>query len=99
MSIDIYVAQLVVQPGGSTHVEPFFEREYSDNTMNLANRSFFSLAEDLGVSDIMKDYCGTMDVRTLKNILKTSIKTPYHPRLETIIATAERAGARTIAWS
>lgn len=72
---------------------------WDDNsTLNLANANFYSLARELGLSNIMVEP-GHMKVKTLAIALQTHHSPRYSDRLNQIIAQAKILKAPYIAFS
>ena len=91
MSVNIYPAHKV---GNMIfHASNWDEK----STMNLANENFYSLADELGLRDLMVDP-GHIKVKTLVMALQIHHSPRYSDRLKQIIAQAEILKAPYIAF-
>lgn len=92
MTVNIYAAHKMGNE--ISHADNWDEK----STMNLANANFYSLADELGLSQIMVEP-GHMKVKTLAMALQTHHSPRYSDRLKRIIAQAEILKAPYIAFS
>ena len=92
MSVNIYPAY--GSKSGIYHADNWDEK----STMNLANANFYSLADELGLQDLMVKP-GHIKVKTLAMALQTHYSPRYSDRLKRIIAQAEILKAPYIAFS
>ena len=92
MSVNIYPAY--GSKNGIYHADNWDDK----STMNLANANFYSLANELGLRDLMVEP-GHIKVKTLAMALQTHHSPRYSDRLKQIIAQAEILKAPYIAFS
>ena len=92
MSVNIYPAYS--SKSGIYHADNWDDK----STMNLANANFYSLADELGLRDLMVEP-GHIKVKTLAMALQTHHSPRYSDRLKRIIAQAEILKAPYIAFS
>ena len=92
MSVNIYPA--FGSKSGIYHADNWDEK----STMNLANANFYSLADELGLRDLMEPPAH-IKVKTLAMALQTHHSPRYSDRLKRIIAQAEILKAPYIAFS
>ena len=92
MTVNIYAAHKVGNM--ISHADNWNDK----STMNLANANFYSLADELGLRDLM-EVPGHVKVKTLAVALQTHHSPRYSDRLKRIIAQAEILKAPYIAFS
>lgn len=92
MSVNMYPAIKI----GNTfdHVDAWDE----ESTINLANSNFYSLADELGLSDQMTNP-GSITVKAMAMAIQTHHSPRYSDRLRKLVAQAEVLRATHIAFS